>query len=215
MGAFGRSSAEEGIYEEAKPLKYCGNITIGALLVRESRIVARLLLENPDRRAVRDRLLSENLFQNNSSDTTRKYCRLILSRLESLSPQMLRFVAEGTDELARLTLFTAVLMTTDIVAVFVEDVLLTKVRSFEPALKKTDWTRFIEDLETVDPEIREWSEKSRKKIGQVVFLMLAQAGYVDSTRTLNILHPPVPDELVHALEAAGDDRTLRLLRLGR
>ena len=196
-------------------MKYSGDITGGALLARESRIVARLLLENPDRTSARDRLLAENLFQNNSPETTRKYCRLILPRLESLPPSMLDFIAEGTEELVRLTLFAAVLRSVDLVADFVGEVLLAKVRSFEPALRKTDWTLFLEERQNVDPAISEWSETSRKKMGQVVFRMLAEAGYIESTRSLRILHTPVPDQLAAALETAGDTRTLNLLRLGR
>jgi hypothetical protein len=196
-------------------VKYSGNITGGALLVRESRIVARLLLENPDRDAARDRLLAENLFQNNSPRTTKTYYRLILPRLGNLTPEMLRLVAEGTEELARLTLFAAILRTFDLVADFVEDVLVTKVQSFEPTLLRTDWSRFLEERTTVDPAIHDWSESSRKKMAQVVFLMLSQAGYLEDTRSLKILFPAVPSELESALEAARDERTPRLLRLGR
>jgi hypothetical protein len=196
-------------------VKYSGNITGGALLARESRIIARLLLDTPDHESVRARIASENLLQNNSRETTRKYCRLIFPRLESLPPEILRFVAEGTEELARLSLFAAILRTLDLVSDFVEEVLLVKVRSFEPALLRTDWNRFLEERGTVDPSVLDWSESSRKKMAQVIFRMLAEAGYLEDTRSLKILFPAVPPELVAALEAMGDKRTLNLLRLGR
>lgn len=185
------------------------------MLVRESRIVARLLLGDLDRDAVRDRVLRENLFQNSSPETTRKYCRLILPRLEQLSSDMLRFVAEGNEELVRLTLLVAVVRTVDLVADFIEDVLITKVRGFEPELSRVDWSRFLEERATVDPAVSDWSESSRKKMGQVVFRMLAEAGYLGSTRTMRIVYPAIPFELVDALEASGDQRALKILRLGR
>ena len=74
--AVGREEPRGTTLENARRggcVKYSGNITGGALLARESRIVARLLLESPDREAVRDRILSENLLQNSSPETTRKY----------------------------------------------------------------------------------------------------------------------------------------------
>jgi len=196
-------------------LKYSGNITGGALLVRESRVVARLLVEGPDRETARERLLAGNLLQNSSPETTRKYFSLIVPRLESLPPAMLGFIASGTEELVRMTLFVAVLRSLDLVADFVADVLLARVRSFDTALQRTDWSRFIEERAAVDPSIHDWSETSRKKMGQVVFRMLAEAGYLQSTRSLGIVFPSVPPELVAALEADGDGRTLKLLRLGR
>ena len=196
-------------------MKYSGNITGGALLVRESRIIAQLLLEGHSQDEIRARVLTENLLQNSSAGTTRKYCGLILQRLRPLSPELLRLVADGTEELARLTLFAAVLRSIDLVADFVEDVLITKVGSFEPALKRTDWSQFLEERATIDPSIHDWSEGTRKKMSQIAFLMLAQAGYIESTRSLKILFPAIPNQLASALEAVGDDRTLRLLKLGR
>ena len=106
-------------------MKYSGNITGGALLARESRVIACLLMEGDSREEAGDRIMAENLLQNSSPETTRKYCRLIFPRLASLSPDMLRFVAEGTEELTRLTLFSAILRTIDLVADFVEHVLVT------------------------------------------------------------------------------------------
>lgn len=185
------------------------------MLVRESRIIARLLLEEPDHGAVRERILAENLLQNGSPATTRKYCRLVLARMEALTPDMVRSVAKGSEELARSTLLAGVLRSLALVADFMEDVLLVKVQTFEPALCQTDWPRFLEERATVDPSVREWSETSRKKMGQVVFRMLAEAGYLQSTRSLAIQFPGVPNELRASLESAGDERTLNLLQLGR
>lgn len=78
-------------------MSYGGGLTSGALLVRESRIVARLLAAGEEPDAVKAAVMERNLLQNNSSTTTRKYSHLILSRLQQLNPSQIRIVAEGAD----------------------------------------------------------------------------------------------------------------------
>lgn len=194
---------------------YGGGLTSGALLVRESRIVARLLAagEKPD--SVKAAVMERNLLQNNSSTTTRKYCQLIISRLQQLNPVQIRIVAEGADESAALMLMVAALKTYPIVRDFVTDVLFDKVRCYEPSLERKDWTRFLEQRETIDPAIKTWTESSRKKIGQVIFRMLSEAGLLSDTRRMRIQFPNIPLDVANSLLQSSDGRILECLKLGK
>ncbi len=194
---------------------YGGGLTSGALLVRESRIVARLLAagEKPD--SVKATVMDGNLLQNNSSTTTRKYCQLIISRLQQLNSAQIQIVAEGSDESAALLLMAAALKTYPIVRDFVTDVVFDKVRCYEPNLDKKDWTRFLEQRETIDPNIKKWTESSRKKIGQVIFRMLSEAGLLSDTRRMLIQFPSIPCEVADSLLQSSDGRTLECLKLGK
>jgi hypothetical protein len=51
------------------------------------------------------------------------------------------------------------------------------------------------------------------KLREVVFRILAEAGYVDSTRTLNLQRVVVASEVVRCLEEAGDGEVLRLMQV--
>lgn len=168
------------------------NFTGGSLLIRESRIVAKLLVEKHGRDAILEQVLDRNLFQNNSKGTTQKYCQLALIRLGNLPDEQLHFVATGSRELTRMTLLVAILKTYTIIVDFMENVVAEKVRCFETHLEKNDWMRFLEDRAKTDPSVKEWSETSRRKMGQVVIRMLAEAGFLDNTRRMSILFPPIP-----------------------
>jgi hypothetical protein len=191
------------------------NFTGGSLLIRESRIVARFLTEKRDRDEILSHVLSKNLFQNSSKATTQKYCHLALIRLDNLTDAQLRFVASGTEDLARLTLLVGVLKTYPIIADFMADVVAERVRCFETHLDKNDWLRFLEDRAKGDPAVKEWSEKSQRKMGQVVIRMLAEAGFLDNTRKMTILFPAIPPDLDQSLSGSGGSRLLACMRLGR
>ena len=195
--------------------KQVANFTGGALLVRESRIVAGLLVEKHGRNDVLKLVLSRNLLQNSSKATTQKYCQLALIRLHNLTDDQLRYVASGTEDLARLTLLVAVLKTYPIIADFMESVVAEKVRCFETHLDKNDWIRFLADRAKGDPSVREWSEKSQRKMGQVVIRMLAEAGFLDSTQKMTILFPAIPPELEQSLRGTGTRKLTACMRLGR
>lgn len=183
--------------------------------MRESRIVSRLLLEKHGQREVLDRVMSRNLFQNSSKATIQKYCQLALIRLDNLTNDQLRLVASGSEDIARLTLFVAVLKTYPIIADFIEGVVAEKVRCFETHLEKSDWTRFLEVRANGDPEVLDWSEKSRHKMGQVVVRMLAEAGFLDNTRRMTIRFPAIPLELERSLLEPADSKLLACMKLGR
>lgn len=195
--------------------KYGGDLTGGSLLVRESRIVARLLMGSPEACDIKAAVLDNNLFQNHSASTTRRYCRLILSRLGHLAPAQLRLVADGNDETTCLMLLAAVLKAHPIVRDFVREVIFDKVRCYEPKLEKKDWVRFLEQRETIDPEVRKWTETSRKKIGQVIIRMLAEASLLSCTRTMTIQFPRIPFDVADSLVQSSDGQILDYLKLGK
>ncbi len=194
---------------------YGGDLTGGSLLLRESRMAARMLVEGLGPDAIKRTVMDGNLFQNGSPATTRKYCRLVLVRLRALNARQLRIVADGADESAALMLLAAVLKTYPIVRDFVREVMLDKVRCFEPRLTRQDWTRFLEQRETIDTGVKAWTESSRRKIGQVIVRMLTEAGLLSDTRRMAIQFPCIPPEVAESLIASSDGGILECLQLGK
>ncbi len=56
---------------------YKGDITCGSLLVRESRIIADLLLDKADDRAWHQAIVIDNVLQKRSPETAKRQTRLI------------------------------------------------------------------------------------------------------------------------------------------
>lgn len=196
-------------------MKYSGTITGGSLLVRESRIAARLLLDGVGEEEARRQITFENLFQNTSASTTKRYCGLIFPRLAQLSPDQLLIVAGSDDSATALTLLVANLKSYPILSHFMVEVVAQKANSSEPKLTAADWGRFLEERANLDPEVENWTDSTRQKVGEVISRMLAEAGYIDSTRRRNIQFPSIPESLEDTLSRDDDRPILNCLQLAR
>ena len=53
-------------------------------------------------------------------------------------------------------------------------------------LENTVWNRFIDGCVSRDPAVQEWSDATLETMRKVVFRMLVEAGYLDSSRTRNL-----------------------------
>ena len=73
------------------------------------------------------------------------------------------------------------------------------VARYAQTLSKTVWDDYVLDCRGRDPEMPEWSAATRDRLRSSVFHILAQAGYVENTRTLRLqpvyLASPVLDYL--------------------
>jgi hypothetical protein len=74
-------------------------------------------------------------------------------------------------------------------------------------LAQYQWTDFLEDRSHRDPAISDWTESSKKKMGQVVFRILTEVGLLQSTRSLRLQHMLVRPEVKVLLE---DSRRYRI-----
>lgn len=186
--------------------RYNAEISAGALMLPESRRVARLLLTQPDRATWFEMLKTENILQKKSPATARRQARLIRNRLETLDEEAWRLVADGEQEIAVQILLAASIKHSRLLGDFMRDVLAGHLRRFEERLIVVDWDAFFADCMQRDPAIATWSASTRAKLLQVILRMLAEARYLESTRSLRLtpplLHPEVQRYLRSRSEAA-------------
>lgn len=179
---------------------YNAEISAGSLMLPESRRIAAFMLTHPDEAAWRQAFsLEENLLQKNKPATARRVGRLIRNRLEGVSEETLRLIAEGDREVALQLLFACAIKHSRLLGDFLRDIYRERLRRLEKSLEPKEWETFLHECEHRDPTITAWSESTRKKIFQVIVRILAEAGYLNSTRnlvlTVPLLHPAVTKHL--------------------
>jgi hypothetical protein len=167
----------------------------GSLLLTESRKIARLLLEEPSDEDWSRALLVENILQKKSPASAIRLARLIRNRLTLMSPPLWTFVAEGNKQLATQSLLAAAVKHGRLLGEFMRIIIKRHVRAFDYQLQANEWRNFLEECALIDPNINEWSQTTRAKIGQVVFRILAEARYLESSRSPRILPVRIEDEL--------------------
>ena len=155
----------------------------------------------------------DNVLQKGSPATAIRQARLIRFRLESINPVLWPLVADGGKEVATQVLFGAALKHSEVLSDFVRDVVADHLRRFEVSLSPREWERFLADCQARDPAVATWSESTRRKHLQVVLRILAEARYLESTKTLRLIQPHTHPAVASALKDAGEQRLLTLMEL--
>jgi hypothetical protein len=181
------------------PIKYSADISAGSLLLKESREIARLLLNDADNAVWRQALVVDNVLQKKSPASARRMARLIRNRLEAMGEKHWRLVCDDNREVALQALLAAAIMHSRLLRDFLDQVAKEHYRTFKPKLQLSDWRTFLRDCEHRDATVASWSDSTKKKLGQVIFRVLAEAGYLESTRTMQLspiqVHPRVREYL--------------------
>ncbi|WP_233269075.1 DUF1819 family protein [Paraglaciecola sp. L1A13] len=161
---------------------YLGDLIGGSLMIREGQIVAELLLKKPSQDEWLDAIVNQNILQKRSDASAKRNASTIKKRLEGLSDEFLTQLAFGSAELSSQLMFAATLIQSTMLADFMRDVVLDAKRMFRDLIDSNDWVAFWEDRSRLFPEFAQMTESSTYKISQVVFKILADAGYIESTR---------------------------------
>ena len=181
--------------------RYSANITAGALLLPQSRRLAELLLRDPSPEAWERALRGDNLLQARTPATALRQARLIRARLEALQRAAWELIASGDKEAAAQTLLAGAVLHSALLGDFMREVLAVRRRRFDIALTPLDWEPFLADCAARDPAVATWTASTRAKLFQVLVRMLAEARYLESTRSLRLrapdLHPAVRALLKH------------------
>ncbi|MDD2220317.1 MAG: DUF1819 family protein [Desulfoplanes sp.] len=166
---------------------YNGEIVAGALLIRESRLIAEMLHQGLNKQEFDKAILEDNILQKRSPATARRQTQLIRKRLLGLDPSLLSLVTEGSLEQATQAIFCAAIKHNHLIGDFLLKVVSLHMRTFKDQLSSLDWDTFFEDCTHITPSIGLWSDSTKTKIRQVVFRALAEAGVIDSTRSRRII----------------------------
>lgn len=164
-------------------------------MVRESRIVASLMLDKTTPEEWDQAIRVGNVLQKRSPASAKRNAQAIRKRLERIEPEFWRALRDGDEELATQVSIVAALERNLLLVEFMERVVRDAYITHAEKLELFHWSDFLEDCTNRDPNIHEWKESSKKKMGQVVYRMLAEAGYLENTRSLLLQYVVIRPEL--------------------
>lgn len=194
-------------------MRYHADITAGSLKVPESRIIADLLLRDCDQEAWNAALYTDNLLQTRSPATAKRLAQLLRRRLETMDADLWRLVRDGSLVVATHACLAAAVKHSALLGDFLDQVVRDEYRLFSPALSPALWERYIEDCRARDPEMPVWSETTVRRLRSSIFQTLAQAGYVENTRTLKLQAVHIAREVLNYLKARDETYVLRCIQV--
>lgn len=165
---------------------YDSDLIGGSLQVRESRIVADLLLQDASPEQWHEVIQQQNRLQKRAPASAKRVAQAIRKRLERLDTPFWRAIRDGDDELATQVVFCSVLERNLLLVEFIETVLKDAFVTRAGVLEPYHWNEFLDERSHRDSTITTWTESSRKKMAQVVYRMLAEVGLLKSTRNMKL-----------------------------
>jgi hypothetical protein len=72
---------------------------------------------------------------------------------------------------------------------------------------------YLDGCRERDPLMPAWTEETRRRVRSSVFQMLAQAGYIENTRSLKLQIVHLAEPVVRCLKANHEDYVLRCLEV--
>ncbi|MCI0624096.1 MAG: DUF1819 family protein [Acidobacteria bacterium] len=194
-------------------MRYRADITAGGLKVRESRIIADLLLKNTNEDDWQAALFERNVLQARNPETSRRLSRLLRARLSLMDSDLWRLVSDGSSLGATHSCLAAAVKHSPLLGDFLDLVVREQYRLFEPTLSKKLWEDYLADCRGRDPEMPLWNESTRRRLRSSVFQSLAQAGFIESTRTLKLQPVHIAPQVLNYLRSNHEDYVLCCIEL--
>ena len=194
-------------------MRYKADITAGSLKVPESRIIADLLLRGVDELNWKDAINRDNVLQVKNPATAIRIGRLIRKRLELMSPDLWRLVRDGTGTVATHAVLAAAVKHSPLLGDFLDLVVREQYRLFNTALSNRLWDEYLDDCRGRDPGMPIWNESTRKRLRSSVFQILAQAGYIENTRSKRLQTVHIASQVLQYLEKHNEHYVLRCIKV--
>ena len=190
---------------------YNAELSAGSLMPLESRRIAALLLTHPTLEQWETALKSDNILQKKTMATARRQARLIRNRLGTIDDAGLELIANGNQEIAMQMLLVAAIKHSQLLGDFLRTVYWERLRGLESNLAAKDWETFLIECNHRDEAVSSWSDSTKAKLFQVLVRVLAEAKYLESTRSMKLTPQSVHPDVVRYLKARDDSRLLALL----
>lgn len=170
----------------------------------ESRLVAGLLLDEVSLEQWQQAIKVENILQCSTAASAERVARLLRQRLQPLPADMLQLITTGTAAIATHACLAAAVKRHRLLADFLTTVLRPQYNLFAKELNPSLWEDFLAECASRDPTVLKWSDSTRRKLRNVIFQILEQAGYVDSAKSLRLQRVHIARPVLASLMRSGD-----------
>lgn len=192
---------------------YGAELTAGALKILESRIIADLLLRQATSEEWQEILYATNALQTRNKETARRLARLIRQRLELMNADLWRLIRDGSKTVATHACLAAAIKHSALLGDFLDLVVREQYRLFASKLSPTLWEEYLNECRGRDSAMPLWNDSTRRRLRSSVYQTLAQAGFLDSTRTLRLQPVHIAPEVLGYLQDHHEEYVLRCIQV--
>jgi hypothetical protein len=192
---------------------YRADITAGALKLPETRVIADLLLRDIDPKGWSEAIVKQNVLQARNPATARRLTQLIRGRLELMGPDLWEMIRDARGEVATQAVFASAVKHSRLLGDFLQFVVAEQCRLFSSTLTDKLWDEYLQGCRERDTDMPLWSETTSRRLRSSVFQMLAQAGYIDNTRTRRLQTVHFAEQVLRYLTSNDETYVLRCVQV--
>lgn len=162
--------------DSAAAPRYALSFTTGGLLAAEAAVVAPIYLRGRDWAATRTQVRDGNLLQSRVASSTTRVLGALIPRLQLLSEPELQIVVDGISTERGHLMWAAACRRYDLIGQFAEEVLRERFLTLAGTVAYEDYDSFYRAKAMWHDELDDVTDLSYKKLRQVLFKMMAEAG---------------------------------------
>ena len=141
---------------------------------------------------------------NGKTSSTKKFLNEINKRLDSLNDEQLQLFIDGDLHTQRQLAFLSMCKAHGYIRDFVIEVLREKILIFDFQISEGEYLSFFRRKMEIHSKMNDFSELTHKKIRQVLFKVLEEAGLIDDTKNKEIKPQIIDSELIRVI--TNDDK---------
>ena len=192
------------------PYKGSGSITREQFLFFETRIVAKLMVEEDlDDSIIAQKIIQDNLFQFPTEKSLKRTVMACLRRLRVLEDEeLIHVIANGPIENAKQACLYAMMRQYRLVWDYMITVIGRKFQEQDFSYGQLDLYVFFCRIQEQDDEVASWSESTINKLKQVINRVLIENEYIDGPRAKRLNPVLICPEVENAIRAKGEEIVL-------
>ena len=168
--------------------KYTADMTAGSLLTYETRIIAGLLLDGVDMKAIKNQVEKQNILQKRSIEAAKRMFSLIKNRLMGFDNDFYKLIYYGDADTSRQAMLVATIKNSRVMEEFMLSTVREKYLTGDRQLPKSAWNRFVDSSKLGNPDFPKWTQNTFQKIGDCIYRALNEAGYLSDTNELQSVY---------------------------
>jgi hypothetical protein len=192
---------------------YTATITCASIRLRESRQISDLLLRGVQDDEWKEEILVSNVLQMDSVASRARISSMLRARLEPLGEGLWTIVRDSGREQATQAVFAAAIKNSRLLGDFMDIAIREQRILFAKKLEKQMWNDYIAGCRGRDPDMPHWSDSTMARLRSAVLSMLSEAGYLESTRSLQLQNVFVYEQLSSYLRERDEAYVLRCMEV--
>lgn len=196
----------------SKKLEYTATNTGRPFSIIEMIIGAKLRNEGYTSTEIKEKSMTENIFQARSEHYKNKVATTVNKRLDTLDKYILNKLATGDMETAKQITIYSIMKSDKFFFEFMNEVYRDKIILREFKIKDSDINVFVQRKQEQVEQIASWTESTIKKLKSQYISMLQEANFINRTSEyIGIIQPILDSGLQAHLINVGDEAYIKAM----